>query len=51
MEEITVYHNNFGIAFYWKKENETIIDKIRKLILGNGILLPTFQRLYFWVFN
>lgn len=37
MREIEqLYHNNFGIAFYWKKENETITDKIQLVFKETG---------------
>ena len=31
-----IYHNNFGIAFYWKKENETIFDKVQLVFKETG---------------
>jgi len=37
MREIEqLYHNNFGIAFYWKKENETITDKVQLVFKETG---------------
>jgi hypothetical protein len=37
MEEIEqLYHNDFGIAFYWKKENKTILDKIQLIFRETG---------------
>jgi hypothetical protein len=37
MEEIEqLYHNDFGIAFYWKKENKTILDKIQLVFKETG---------------
>ena len=34
-----IYHNNFGVAFYWKKENETILDKVQLVFRETGFYL------------
>lgn len=40
MKEIEqVYHNDFGIAFYWIKEKETITDRIQVVFKDVGLYL------------
>ncbi|PAM92501.1 hypothetical protein B4N84_22610 [Flavobacterium sp. IR1] len=37
MREIEqIYHNNFGMAFYWKTEKETILDKVQLVFKETG---------------
>jgi hypothetical protein len=37
MREIEqIYHNNFGIAFYWKDHNTTISDKVQLVFKETG---------------
>jgi hypothetical protein len=40
MREIEqIYHNSFGVAFYWKKENHTILDKVQLVFKETGLYL------------
>ena len=34
-----IYHNNFGISFYWKKESGTILDKVQLVFRETGFYL------------
>jgi hypothetical protein len=44
MREIEqIYHNTFGIAFYWKKENETILDKVQLVFKETGFYLTVSE--------
>jgi hypothetical protein len=37
MREIEqIYHNDFGISFYWKSHNETLFDKIQLIFKETG---------------
>ncbi|BFM42549.1 hypothetical protein CFS9_11900 [Flavobacterium sp. CFS9] len=48
MREIEqLYHNNFGIAFYWKKENETITDKVQLVFKETGFYFTVQELNYF----
>ena len=40
MREIEqIYHNNFGIAFYWKQNSQTILDKVQLVFKETGFYL------------
>ncbi|KVV13211.1 hypothetical protein ACRASX_03770 [Flavobacterium sp. TMP13] len=44
MKEIEqVYHNEFGISFYWKKEQETLLEKIQLVFKETGFYLTVKQ--------
>ena len=48
MREIEqLYHNNFGIAFYWKKDNEIITDKIQLVFKETGFYFTVQELNYF----
>lgn len=34
-----IYYNNFGVAFYWKKEDKTILDKVQLVFRETGFYL------------
>lgn len=37
MREIEqIYHNNFGIAFYWKQNSQAILDKVQLVFKETG---------------
>ncbi len=37
MNEIEkIYYNDFGMAFYWRKENETVAEKIQLIFKETG---------------
>ena len=37
MREIQqIYHNSFGIAFYWKQNSQTILDKVQLVFKETG---------------
>lgn len=38
-----VYHNEFGISFYWKKEEEVISEKIQIVFKETGFYLTIAQ--------
>jgi len=40
MKEIEqIYHNSFGVSFYWKKENYTLLDKVQLVFKETGLYL------------
>jgi hypothetical protein len=34
-----IYYNSFGVSFYWKKENKTILDKVQLVFRETGFYL------------
>ncbi|CAD0002749.1 hypothetical protein [Flavobacterium chungangense] len=38
-----IYHNNFGVSFYWKKENKTILDKVQLVFRETGFYLSVAE--------
>lgn len=37
MKEIEqIYHNDFGVTFYWKKQNQTLLDKVQVVFKETG---------------
>lgn len=44
MKEIEqVYHNDFGISFYWKKENKILSNKVQLVFKETGFYLTVAQ--------
>jgi hypothetical protein len=40
MREIEqIYHNSFGVSFYWKKDNETILNRVQLVFRETGFYL------------
>ena len=49
MREIEqIYHNNFGMAFYWKKEDQTILDKVQLIFKETGLYLTLSELSFFY---
>lgn len=44
MEEIKqIYCNDFGTSFYWKKENEIILDKVQLIFRATGFYFSNHE--------
>lgn len=40
MQEIKqIYYNDFGTSFYWRKENEIMLDKVQLIFRETGLYL------------
>lgn len=43
----SIYHNTFGVAFYWKKNEVTHIEKIQFIFRDTGLLISKKELLQF----
>jgi hypothetical protein len=44
MKEVSqLYHNNFGVAFYWKKDGKVLQNRIQLVFRDTGFYLTPYQ--------
>jgi|GEM_PF-192835 len=44
MKEVSqLYHNNFGVAFYWKKDGKVLQNRIQLVFRETGFYLTPYQ--------
>ena len=48
MEQIKqIYYNDFGTSFYWRKQNEIILDKVQLIFKETGFYFNTAELIQF----